>query len=40
MKVALSAVRTLLGAALRAADDRKALAYGEFNAMSERSKHA
>jgi hypothetical protein len=40
MKVALSAIRTLLGATLPAADDMKALAYGEFNAMSERSEHA
>jgi len=40
MNVALSAVPTVLGAALAAADDMQAFASGEFNAMSERSEHA
>jgi len=40
MNVALSAVPTVLGAALSAANDMRAFAYGEFNAMPERSGHA
>jgi hypothetical protein len=40
MNAALSAVPSLLGTPLPAADDLRAFAYGEFNAMPERSKHA
>jgi hypothetical protein len=40
MPVALSAVPTLLGTALPAANEVRAVAYGEFNAVPERSEHA
>lgn len=40
MNAALSALPSLLAAPLPAADDVGASAYGELNAMPERSEHA